>query len=347
MGPLQSAAQAAAGVLRNGPLVRAALAPCPAGDRHFRAFCQRAPARRAAACARSAAAASSGCRGRTRLRPSGTAPHMLSVTSLANLWRRHSSPLRPCDRLKPAGETGSPAPSLPTRPPHAPPEPRPPKQMVAMGVPLALGTVVGTSTLPPIVSWYRKLKKPKWTPPAPLFGQVCLCAKSLKLLITQVGDGVPGSSRRLSRASRGAHRRSAPQSKNGLVVAAPVWGEQERSPPSGPLMGLMGPDAARARHRADGPPPIIVLPADLVRTVRLHGRRILPGEPAGAGLAATPCSTRTRRQHAAAAAGVPAASGLLSCPHPCPPQQPCPPCILSRRCLCHPVTHLMPPHMLC
>ncbi|KIY94757.1 tryptophan-rich sensory protein [Monoraphidium neglectum] len=41
-----------------------------------------------------------------------------------------------------------------------------------MGVPLALGTVVGTSTLPPIVSWYRKLKKPKWTPPAPLFGQI-------------------------------------------------------------------------------------------------------------------------------------------------------------------------------
>lgn len=44
-------------------------------------------------------------------------------------------------------------------------------QVTALGVPLALGSVVGISTLPPILKWYLKLRKPKWTPPAPVFGQ--------------------------------------------------------------------------------------------------------------------------------------------------------------------------------
>lgn len=44
--------------------------------------------------------------------------------------------------------------------------------VASLALPLALGSAVGVSTLPPIVKWYLKLRKPKWTPPAPVFGQV-------------------------------------------------------------------------------------------------------------------------------------------------------------------------------
>jgi tryptophan-rich sensory protein len=43
--------------------------------------------------------------------------------------------------------------------------------VTAVGVPLTLGTIVGFATLPQVFTWYQKLNKPKWCPPAPLFGQ--------------------------------------------------------------------------------------------------------------------------------------------------------------------------------
>jgi tryptophan-rich sensory protein len=44
--------------------------------------------------------------------------------------------------------------------------------MLSMGIPLALGNVVGLASLPAVFNWYiPKLDKPKWAPPAPVFGQ--------------------------------------------------------------------------------------------------------------------------------------------------------------------------------
>eukprot|EP00879_Flechtneria_rotunda_P000910 GHRR01001038.1.p1 GENE.GHRR01001038.1~~GHRR01001038.1.p1 ORF type:complete len:192 (+),score=61.10 GHRR01001038.1:156-731(+) len=44
--------------------------------------------------------------------------------------------------------------------------------MLSVGVPLALGNVVGLATMPAVFNWYiPKLRKPSWAPPAPIFGQ--------------------------------------------------------------------------------------------------------------------------------------------------------------------------------
>ncbi|WIA12801.1 hypothetical protein OEZ86_006130 [Tetradesmus obliquus] len=44
--------------------------------------------------------------------------------------------------------------------------------MLSLGVPLALGQVVGLASLPAVFGWYiPKLRKPRWAPPAPVFGQ--------------------------------------------------------------------------------------------------------------------------------------------------------------------------------
>eukprot|EP00882_Tetradesmus_deserticola_P000377 GHRQ01000415.1.p1 GENE.GHRQ01000415.1~~GHRQ01000415.1.p1 ORF type:complete len:186 (+),score=77.48 GHRQ01000415.1:137-694(+) len=44
--------------------------------------------------------------------------------------------------------------------------------MLSIGVPLALGQVVGLASLPAVFGWYiPKLRKPSWAPPAPIFGQ--------------------------------------------------------------------------------------------------------------------------------------------------------------------------------
>jgi tryptophan-rich sensory protein len=42
----------------------------------------------------------------------------------------------------------------------------------AIGVPLGLGQLAGLISLPDVVKWYPKLKKPWWTPPVILFGPI-------------------------------------------------------------------------------------------------------------------------------------------------------------------------------
>lgn len=44
--------------------------------------------------------------------------------------------------------------------------------VVAVGVPLALGFAASTVSAPGILTWYTKLRKPSWTPPAPAFGPI-------------------------------------------------------------------------------------------------------------------------------------------------------------------------------
>ncbi|GAB0490905.1 hypothetical protein MMPV_002145 [Pyropia vietnamensis] len=44
--------------------------------------------------------------------------------------------------------------------------------VVAVGVPLALGFAASTVSAPGILTWYPKLRKPSWTPPALTFGPI-------------------------------------------------------------------------------------------------------------------------------------------------------------------------------
>ncbi|DBA96023.1 hypothetical protein WJX77_010016 [Trebouxia sp. C0004] len=43
---------------------------------------------------------------------------------------------------------------------------------IAVGIPLALGSVIGSLQAKATIEWYPTLDKPSWTPPAPLFGQL-------------------------------------------------------------------------------------------------------------------------------------------------------------------------------
>jgi len=43
-------------------------------------------------------------------------------------------------------------------------------QVLHIGVPLLLASLEGQIAFPQILTWYSRLEKPSWTPPAPLFG---------------------------------------------------------------------------------------------------------------------------------------------------------------------------------
>jgi len=62
--------------------------------------------------------------------------------------------------------------------------------MLSLGIPLGLGQVVGLATLPSVFGWYiPKLRKPRWAPSAPIFGQVrsgpmqCLALRGKRLRV--------------------------------------------------------------------------------------------------------------------------------------------------------------------
>jgi hypothetical protein len=127
----------------------------------------------------------------------------------ARAWRRQRRPSREG--------------SAPVRPLHArippPPARRPPTAMetprrplraaaravlglatngplaLAIGLPLALGGAVGAATLAPALTWYRRLRKPRWTLPAPVIGQARARARV-------GGWGPPAPRRRRGRAWR-------------------------------------------------------------------------------------------------------------------------------------------------
>jgi len=44
--------------------------------------------------------------------------------------------------------------------------------VIAVGVPLAVGFAASTISAPGILTWYPKIRKPSWTPPAPAFGPI-------------------------------------------------------------------------------------------------------------------------------------------------------------------------------
>jgi len=45
-------------------------------------------------------------------------------------------------------------------------------KIIAVGIPLGLGTVVGLLQAKATIEWYPTLNKPSWTPPAPIFGNM-------------------------------------------------------------------------------------------------------------------------------------------------------------------------------